>query len=73
MRKAASFPVETQRLEGILTRMYTVHKKKAMTGLTLSDGTCIPKVTHLSVPTRVFHRDSAVYDNPGVFSPFWFS
>ncbi|KIK15322.1 hypothetical protein PISMIDRAFT_85346, partial [Pisolithus microcarpus 441] len=69
MRKAASFLVETQRLEGILT----LHKKKAMTDLTLSDGTCIPEGTHLSVPTCVFHRVSAVYDNPDVFNPLRFS
>ncbi|KAI6034665.1 cytochrome P450 [Pisolithus microcarpus] len=64
MRKAASFLVETQRLEGILT---------PMTDLTLSDGTCIPEGTHLSVPTCVFHRVSAVYDNPDVFNPLRFS
>ncbi|KAI5993443.1 hypothetical protein EDD15DRAFT_2264631 [Pisolithus albus] len=31
------------------------------------------KGTHLCVPTYVVHRDSAVYDNPGVFNPFRFS
>ncbi|KAI6013603.1 hypothetical protein BKA83DRAFT_4357379 [Pisolithus microcarpus] len=71
MRKAASFLVETRHLAGIL-HTYPVHRKKAMADLTLSDGTCIPQGTHLSVPTCVFHCDSAVYDNPSVFNPFRF-
>ncbi|KAI5993463.1 hypothetical protein EDD15DRAFT_2264877, partial [Pisolithus albus] len=33
-------------------------------------GTSVPKGTHLCVPTHVVHRDSAVYENPGVFNPF---
>ncbi|KAI6013644.1 hypothetical protein PISMIDRAFT_103358 [Pisolithus microcarpus 441] len=45
-------------------------KKKAMTDLTLSDGTRILKGTHLSLPPCVLHRDNAVYNNPGVFNPF---
>ncbi|KAI6000103.1 cytochrome P450 [Pisolithus albus] len=48
-------------------------QRKAMKALTLSDGTFVPKGTHLRVPTYVVHRDSAVYDNPGVSNPFRFS
>ncbi|KAI6042750.1 cytochrome P450 [Pisolithus marmoratus] len=70
MRKVDSFLAETQRLEGVLI---TSVQRKAMKGLTLSDGTFIPKGTHLYVPTYVLHRDSAVYDNPRVFDPFRFS
>ncbi|KAI6115160.1 cytochrome P450 [Pisolithus croceorrhizus] len=70
MRKVDSFLAETQRLEGVLTASV---QRKAMKDLTLSDGTFIPKGTHLFVPTYVFHRDSAVYDNPGTFNPFRFS
>ncbi|KAI6016773.1 cytochrome P450 [Pisolithus microcarpus] len=69
MRKVDSFLAETQRLEGVLTSC----KRKAMKDLTLSDGTFVPKGTHLCVPTCVVHRDSAVYDNPDVFNPFRFS
>ncbi|KAI6016795.1 cytochrome P450, partial [Pisolithus microcarpus] len=70
MRKVDSFLAETQRLEGVLTSSV---QRKAMKDLTLSDGTFVPKGTHLCVPTYVVHRDSAVYDNPGVFNPFRFS
>ncbi|KAI6042751.1 cytochrome P450 [Pisolithus marmoratus] len=70
MWKVDSFVAETQRLEGVLASSV---QRKAMKDLTLSDGTFIPKGTHLSVPTCVIHRDSAIYDNPGVFDPFRFS
>ncbi|KAI5993495.1 cytochrome P450 [Pisolithus albus] len=70
MRKVDSFLAETQRLEGVLTSSV---QRKAMKDLTLSDGTFVPKGTHLCVPTYVVHRDSAVYDNPVVFNPFRFS
>ncbi|KAI6116528.1 cytochrome P450 [Pisolithus croceorrhizus] len=79
MRKVDSFLAETQRLEGVLTESRSsIHhsasvQRKAMKDLTLSDGTFIPKGTHLFVPTHVFHRDSAVYDNPDTFNPFRFS
>ncbi|KIK15500.1 hypothetical protein PISMIDRAFT_16470 [Pisolithus microcarpus 441] len=69
MRKVDSFLAETQRLEGVLTSSV---QRKAMKDLTLSDGTFVPKGTHLCVPTYVVHRDSAVYDSPGVFNPFRF-
>ncbi|KAI6016936.1 cytochrome P450 [Pisolithus microcarpus] len=67
---AQGFLAETQRLEGVLTSSV---QRKAMKDLTLSDGTFVPKGTHLCIPTYVVHRDSVVYDNPGIFNPFWFS
>ncbi|KAI6098487.1 cytochrome P450 [Pisolithus sp. B1] len=70
MRKVDSFLAETQRLEGVLTSSV---QRRAMKGLILSDGTCIPKGTHPPVPRYVFHRGSAVYDLPGVFNPSRFS
>ncbi|KIK22831.1 hypothetical protein PISMIDRAFT_101818, partial [Pisolithus microcarpus 441] len=70
MRKVDKFLAETQRLEGVLTSSV---QRKAMKDLTLSDGTFVPKGTHLCIPTYVFHRDGAVYENPGVFNPFRFS
>ncbi|KIK12125.1 hypothetical protein PISMIDRAFT_689789, partial [Pisolithus microcarpus 441] len=70
MRKVDRFLAETQRLEGVLTSSV---QRKAMKDLTLSDGTFVPKGTHICVPTYVVHRDSVVYDNPGTFNPFRFS
>ncbi|KAI6159827.1 cytochrome P450 [Pisolithus thermaeus] len=70
MHKVDSFLAETQRLEGVLTSSV---QRKAMKDLTLADGTFIPKGTHLSVPTYVFHRDGVVYDSPCKFNPFRFS
>ncbi|KAI5993498.1 cytochrome P450 [Pisolithus albus] len=69
MQKVDSFLAETLRLEGVLT---TSVQRKALKDLTLSDGTFIPKGTHLYVPTYVFHRDSAIYENPGAFDPLRF-
>ncbi|KIK15731.1 hypothetical protein PISMIDRAFT_687006 [Pisolithus microcarpus 441] len=66
MQKVDSFLAETLRLEGVLT---TSVQRKALQVLTLSDGTFIPKGTHLYVPTYVFHRDSAIYENPCIFDP----
>ncbi|KAI6152482.1 cytochrome P450 [Pisolithus tinctorius] len=69
MHRVDSFLAETQRLEGLSASV----QRKAMKDLTLSDGTFIPKGTHLSVPTYLMHRDSTVYENPDAFDPFRFS
>ncbi|KAI6034753.1 cytochrome P450 [Pisolithus microcarpus] len=69
MQKVDSFLAESLPLEGVLT---TGVRRKALKNLTLSDGTFIPKGTHLYVPTYVFHRDSAIYENPGIFDPLRF-
>ncbi|KAI6042740.1 cytochrome P450 [Pisolithus marmoratus] len=61
--KVDSFLAETLRLQGVIAASV---QRKAMKDLTLSDGTFIPKGTHLFVPT-------AVYEDPGVFDPFRFS
>ncbi|KAI6117490.1 hypothetical protein EV401DRAFT_1969004 [Pisolithus croceorrhizus] len=50
-------------------RQSTSNLSRAMEDLTLSDGTFIPKGTHMAVPTYVIHRDSAVYENPGLPDP----
>ncbi|KAI5992046.1 cytochrome P450 [Pisolithus marmoratus] len=70
MRKVDSFLAETLRLEGTSTASI---QRKAMRDLTLSDGTFIPKGTHLFVPTHLFHHNGAVYEDPDVFDPFRFS
>ncbi|KAI6016880.1 hypothetical protein PISMIDRAFT_491259 [Pisolithus microcarpus 441] len=41
-----------------------------MKDITLSEGIFVLKGTHLCVSTYVVHRDSAVYDNPGVFNHY---
>ncbi|KAI5983079.1 cytochrome P450 [Pisolithus marmoratus] len=69
MPKVDSFLAETLRLDGITSSV----QRKAMKDLTLSDGTFIPKGTHLSILTSVIHHDSAVYEDPCVFDPFRFS
>ncbi|KAI6039636.1 cytochrome P450 [Pisolithus marmoratus] len=68
MWRVDSFLAETERLQGFAASV----QRKAMKDLTLSDGTFIPKGTHISVPTYVIHRDSAVYENPTVFDPLRF-
>ncbi|KAL4076426.1 cytochrome P450 [Scleroderma citrinum] len=70
MRKIDSFLTETQRFEGVLTASV---QRKAMKDITLSDGTFIPKGTHVLVPTRAIHRDCSCYDDADVFDPFRFS
>ncbi|KAI6016921.1 hypothetical protein BKA83DRAFT_19262 [Pisolithus microcarpus] len=70
MRKAASFLVETRHLEGILIPSA---QKKSNGGSNPVRWNLHTEGTHLSVPTCVFHCDSAVYDNPSVFNPFRFS
>ncbi|KAI6022896.1 hypothetical protein PISMIDRAFT_672792 [Pisolithus microcarpus 441] len=68
MWKVDSFLAETERLEGFTVSV----QRKAMEDLTLSDGTFIPKGTHIAVPTYIIHRDSTVYQNPGMFDPLRF-
>ncbi|KAI6117488.1 cytochrome P450 [Pisolithus croceorrhizus] len=68
MWKVDSFLAETERLQGFTVSV----QRKAMEDLTLSDGTFIPKGTHIAVPTCVIHRDSAVYENPDAFDPLRF-
>ncbi|KIK13310.1 hypothetical protein PISMIDRAFT_18072 [Pisolithus microcarpus 441] len=70
MRKAANFLVETRHLEGILIPSA---QKKSNGGSNPVRWNLHTEGTHLSVPTCVFHCDSAVYDNPSVFNPFRFS
>ncbi|KAI6097523.1 cytochrome P450 [Pisolithus sp. B1] len=50
IRKVDSCLLETQRLEGVLTSSV---QRQVMKDVTLSDGTRIPKGTHLSIPTFV--------------------
>ncbi|KAI6037986.1 cytochrome P450 [Pisolithus marmoratus] len=68
MWKVDSFLAEIERLEGFTASV----QRKAMKDLTLSDGTFIPKGTHVSIPTYVIHRDSTVYENPDLFDPLRF-
>ncbi|KAI6042748.1 cytochrome P450 [Pisolithus marmoratus] len=70
MPKVDSFLAETLRLDGVITASV---QRKAMKDLTLSDGTFIPKGTHLSVLTSAIHHDSALYEDPDIFDPFRFS
>ena len=44
-----------------------------MKDLVLSDGTFIPKGTHIAVATGAIHYDHSLYVNAGTFNPFRFS
>lgn len=47
--------------------------RKALTDVTLSDGTRIPAGTFVYAAAAATHRDEENYDNPNVFDPFRFS
>ncbi|KAG6329900.1 hypothetical protein ID866_9189 [Astraeus odoratus] len=69
MEKIDSFLTESQRFEGTLTASI---RRKAMKDITLSDGTFIPKGTHILVATHAIHHDDAIYESANVFKPFRF-
>ncbi|KAI6028873.1 cytochrome P450 [Pisolithus orientalis] len=70
MRKVDSFLKETQRFEGLSVLGLS---RKAMSDITLADGTFIPQGTFLAFPAHAMHHDDAVYENPNVFKPFRFA
>ncbi|KAI6039993.1 cytochrome P450 [Pisolithus marmoratus] len=70
MHKVDSFLKESQRFEGIGVFGFP---RKAMSDITLADGTFIPQGTILSFPLYAMHHDDAVYENPHVFEPFRFA
>ncbi|KAI6028871.1 cytochrome P450 [Pisolithus orientalis] len=70
MRKVDSFLKETQRFEGLSILGLS---RKAMSDITLADGTFIPQGTFLAFPAHAMHHDDAVYENPNVFEPFRFA
>ncbi|KAI6113328.1 cytochrome P450 [Pisolithus croceorrhizus] len=69
MRKVDSFIKETQRFNGISVLDLM---RKAVSDITLADGTFIPQGTSLAFPVYAMHHDDAVYQNPNVFEPFRF-
>ncbi|KAI6150271.1 cytochrome P450 [Pisolithus tinctorius] len=70
MRKVDSFLKETQRFDGLAVLGVS---RKAMSDITLPDGTFIPQGTFLAFPAYAMHRDDAVYENPKEFEPFRFA
>ena len=44
-----------------------------MKNLVLSDGSFIPKGTHIAVATRAIQLDRSLYENADTFNPFRFS
>ncbi|KAI6103578.1 cytochrome P450 [Pisolithus sp. B1] len=47
--------------------------RKAVSDITLADGTFIPQGTSLVFPVYAMHHDGAVYQSPNVFEPFRFA
>ncbi|KIO06387.1 hypothetical protein M404DRAFT_945832, partial [Pisolithus tinctorius Marx 270] len=70
MRKVDSFLKETQRFDGLAVLGVS---RKAMSDITLPDGTFIPQGTFLAFPAYAMHRDDEVYENPKEFEPFRFA
>ncbi|KAI6100624.1 cytochrome P450 [Pisolithus sp. B1] len=65
--KIDGFLKETQRFEGNASLGIL---RRALKDITLTDGTFIPKGTHLSVASHAIHHDPRVYDDPDVFDPY---
>ncbi|KAI0947286.1 hypothetical protein AcV7_009746 [Taiwanofungus camphoratus] len=68
--KLDSFMRESQRFNGVSG---TSIMRKALSDVTLSDGTRIPAGTFVYAAAAATHRDEENYDNPNVFDPFRFS
>jgi len=87
MRKLDSFLREVQRFgsstpskghpsnSGFLIDSYlpVAMERKAMKDFTFSDGTFIPKGTHVAIVTRPLHMDGKIYEDPLSFKPFRFA
>ncbi|KAI5987613.1 cytochrome P450 [Pisolithus albus] len=67
LSKIDGFLKETQRFEGNASLTIL---RRALKDITLSDGTFIPKGTHLCVASHAIHRDPRVYEDPDVFDPY---
>jgi len=70
MWKLDSFMRESQRLAGISGISVM---RKVLQGITLSDGTYLPKGTIVVAAAAATHQDERYYENPEAFDPFRFS
>ena len=48
-------------------------ERKALKDFTFSDGTVIPKGTHVGVNALPVHMDEKIYEDPSTFKPFRFA
>ena len=48
-------------------------ERKALKDFTFSDGTLIPKGTHIAAAVHPVHRDETIYEDPLSFKPFRFA
>ncbi|THH08423.1 hypothetical protein EW145_g2710 [Phellinidium pouzarii] len=69
MRKMDSFLKESQRYSGLALTAVT---RKALADFTLSDGTFLPKGTHITCNAIATHRDDKNYARADVFDGFRF-
>ncbi|KAF5363880.1 hypothetical protein D9756_000065 [Leucocoprinus leucothites] len=70
MRKLDSFVKESQRLHGSESASVG---RLAMSDFTFSDGTVIPKGTHVAIAGRSINHDERYYQNPQEFQGFRFA
>jgi cytochrome P450 len=70
MRKLDSFLRETQRIGGFST---IVMERKALKDFTFSDGTFIPKGSHVAAVSGPVNIDEEIYEDPLTFKPFRFA
>jgi Cytochrome P450 len=87
MRKLDSFLRETQRISGFSTSEFrsalnnlhaylhlpVVMERKALKDFTFSDGTFIPKGTHVAAVSGPVNMDEEIYEDPLTFKPFRFA
>ena len=87
MRKLDSFLREAQRSSGFSTGeecpvlcnflanvpLLVVMERKAMKDFTFSDGTFIPKGTHVAAISGPINVDEEIYEDPLTFKPFRFA
>jgi cytochrome P450 len=70
MRKLDSFLREAQRVSGSST---LGPERKALKDFTFSDGTFIPKGTHVAAIAGPLYTDEGIYEDPLTFKPFRFA
>lgn len=87
MRKLDSFLREAQRISGFSSGeeypvlcnhlanapLLVVMERKAMKDFTFSDGTFIPKGTHVAAISGPINVDEDIYEDPLTFKPFRFA
>jgi Cytochrome P450 len=66
-------PIDSLNAQVLCSILLVAMERKALKDFTFSDGTFIPKGSHVAVIARPTHVDERVYEDPLTFKPFRFA